>query len=139
MSCSPLLTDLYELTMLAGYLEEGMTDKQAAFDLYFRHNPFEGGYAVFAGLQQALDNLEGLRFSEKEIDYLRGLRLFKPGFLEFLRDFRFRGTVIAPPEGTVVFANEPLLSVSGTLAETQLVETMLLNIINFQTLVATKA
>ncbi|WP_448873418.1 nicotinate phosphoribosyltransferase [Desulfobulbus propionicus] len=139
MPCSPLLTDLYELTMLAGYLEEGMADKQAAFDLYFRHNPFEGGYAVFAGLQPALENLEGLRFAEEEIEYLRGLHLFKPGFLDFLKRFRFGGTVIAPPEGSVVFANEPLLTVSGTLAETQLVETMLLNSINFQTLVATKA
>jgi nicotinate phosphoribosyltransferase len=116
-----------------------MADKQAAFDLYFRHNPFEGGYAVFAGLQTALENLENLHFSDEEIAYLRGLRLFKPAFLDFLQQFRFRGTVIAPPEGTVVFANEPLVTVSGTLAETQLVETMLLNSINFQTLVATKA
>ncbi|MGD9949158.1 MAG: nicotinate phosphoribosyltransferase [Desulfobulbus sp.] len=139
MSCSPLLTDLYELTMLAGYLEEGMADKQAVFDLYFRHNPFEGGYAVFAGLQPALENLEGLRFTKEEIAYLRGLHLFKPAFLDFLKRFRFRGRVLAPPEGTVVFAHEPLLTVSGTLAEAQLVEAMLLNIINFQTLVATKA
>ena len=139
MSCSPLLTDLYELTMLAGYLEEKMADKEAVFDLYFRHNPFEGGYAVFAGLQPALENLEGMRFSEEEIKYLQDLNLFKPAFLDFLKQFRFQGTVIAPPEGTVVFAHEPLLTVCGTLEETQLVETMLLNIINFQTLVATKA
>ena len=139
MSCSPLLTDLYELTMLAGYLEEGMADTQAVFDLYFRHNPFAGGYALFAGLQPALENLEKLHFSHEEIQYLQGLHLFKPTFLDFLKNFRFRGRVIAPPEGTVVFAHEPLLTVSGTLAETQLVETMLLNIINFQTLVATKA
>jgi len=139
MPCSPLLTDLYELTMLAGYLEEGMADKQAVFDLYFRNNPFQGGYAVFAGLQPALENLEGMRFSEEEIRYLQNLSLFKPVFLDFLKEFRFKGTVIAPPEGTVVFAHEPLLSVSGSLAETQLIETMLLNSINFQTLVATKA
>lgn len=139
MRISPLLTDLYELTMLAGYLEEGMADKQAVFDLYFRTNPFEGGYAIFAGLAPALDCLEQLRFTEEEIGYLASLHLFKPRFLEYLRTFRFCGTVVAPLEGSVVFANEPLLTVSGTLTEVQLVETILLNSINFQTLVATKA
>lgn len=139
MRYSPLLTDLYELTMLAGYLEEGMTDIHAVFDLFFRHNPFQGGYAVFAGLEPALSYLENLRFSDEELAYLQKLRIFRPRFLEFLREFRFQGTVIAPPEGTVVFANEPLLTVEGTLAEAQFVETALLNIINFQTLVATKA
>ena len=134
-----LLTDLYELTMLAGYLEEGMAEKQAVFDLFFRTNPFEGGYAVFAGLEPALDYLEGLRFLPEELGYLQGLGIFRPRFIEFLREFRFRGTVSAPPEGTVVFANEPLVTVEGALAEAQFVETALLNIINFQTLVATKA
>ncbi|MDD2272207.1 MAG: nicotinate phosphoribosyltransferase [Desulfuromonadaceae bacterium] len=139
MRYPPLLTDLYELTMLAGYLEEGMAEKQAIFDLFFRTNPFEGGYAVFAGLEPALDYLEGLRFLPEELEYLQQLGIFKPHFIEFLREFRFRGTVTAPPEGTAVFANEPLLTVEGTLAEAQFVETALLNIINFQTLVATKA
>ena len=139
MRYSPLLTDLYELTMLAGYLEEGMADKPAVFDLFFRSNPFEGGYAVFAGLEPALEFLEQVRFSAEELDYLRGLGLFKPRFIEFLREFRFRGRVTAPAEGTVVFGNEPLLTVEGTLAEAQYVETALLTIINFQTLVATKA
>ena len=139
MSYSPLLTDLYELTMLAGYLEEGMEDKQAVFDLFFRTNPFEGGYAVFAGLEPAMDFLEELRFNPEELAYLSGLGLFRPSFIDFMRDFRFRGRVTAPPEGTVVFANEPLLTVEGTLAEAQFVETALLAIINFQTLVATKA
>ena len=139
MRYSPLLTDLYELTMLAGYLEEGMAEKTAVFDLFFRKNPFEGGYAIFAGLEAALEYLEELCFLPDELEYLRGLGLFKPSFLDFLRDFRFRGTVIAPPEGTVVFANEPLLTVAGTLAEAQFVETALLNIINFQTLIASKA
>jgi len=136
---SPLLTDLYELTMLAGYLEEGMTDSPAVFDLYFRSNPFEGGYAVFAGLEPALRFLETFRFSEEELEYVRGMGVFRPRFIEFLRGFRFRGTVTSPAEGSVVFANEPILTVTGTLAETQFVETALLNIINFQTLVATKA
>lgn len=139
MRYSPLLTDLYELTMLAGYLEAGMTEKPAVFDLFFRTNPFEGGYAVFAGLGPAVDYLEGLRFSAEELGYLQGLSLFQPRFIEFLREFRFRGRVTAPAEGTLVFANEPLLTVEGTLAEAQFVETALLTIINFQTLVATKA
>ena len=139
MPYSALLTDLYELTMLAGYLEEGMTEIPAVFDLFFRHNPFNGGYAIFAGLDTALSYLENLRFSDKELAYLKSLGIFKCEYLDYLRDFRFRGMVTAPPEGTVVFANEPLLSIEGSLAEVQLVETALLNIINFQTLVATKA
>lgn len=139
MRYPPLLTDLYELTMLAGYLEEGMSEKQAVFDLYFRTNPFEGGYAIFAGLEPALEYLEGLRFLPNELKYLQGLGIFRPRFIEFLREFRFCGTVTAPPEGTAVFANEPLLTVEGALAQAQYVETALLNMINFQTLVATKA
>lgn len=139
MHCSPLLSDLYELTMLAGYLEEGMSEKKAVFDLYFRTNPFEGSYAVFSGLEPALDFLEQLRFSEDDLAYLTGLKIFMPRFVEYLREFRFRGNVYAPPEGSLVFANEPLLTVEGTLAEAQFVETALLNIINFQTLTSTKA
>jgi nicotinate phosphoribosyltransferase len=139
MHLSPLLTDLYQLTMLAGYLEEGKAETSAVFDLYFRSNPFEGGYAVFAGLEPALELVENISFSSEDLEYLAGLRLFKPRFIEFLRGFTFRGRVTAPPEGTVVFANEPIVTVAGTLAEAQLVETALLTIINFQTLVATKA
>src|SRR6266545_3213310 len=139
MRYSALLTDLYELTMLAGYLEEGIADTPAVFDFFFRQNPFHGGYAVFAGLEPALAHLEQLRFTEEELGYLRKLGIFRPSFLEFLRGFQFRGSVTAPPEGTVVFANEPFLTVEGTLAEAQFVETALLNIINFQTLIATKA
>ena len=139
MRYSPLLTDLYELTMLAGYLEEGMVEKTAIFDLYFRTNPFEGGYGVFAGLEPALDFLEQFRFSKEELEFLTGLGLFKPRFIDYLSEFSFRGRVTAPPEGSLVFANEPLLTVEGTLAEAQFVETALLNIINFQTLTATKA
>ena len=139
MRYSPLLTDLYELTMLAGYLEEGMTEQRAVFDLYFRTNPYEGGYAVFAGLGPALEYLENLQFIPEELEYLQTLGLFRDRFLDFLRDFRFRGTVTAPPEGTVVFADEPLLTVEGTLAEAQFVETALLTNVNYQTMVATKA
>ncbi len=139
MSYSALTTDLYELTMLAGYLEEGMHETSSVFDLFFRTPPFNGGYAVFAGLEPALAYLENLRFSSDDLAYLESLNLFRPAFLDFLAHFRFRGTVTAPPEGTVVFANEPLVTVEGTLAEAQFVETALLNIINFQTLVATRA
>ncbi|MEZ4483783.1 MAG: nicotinate phosphoribosyltransferase [Syntrophotaleaceae bacterium] len=136
---SPLLTDLYELTMLAGYFKKGMHLKPAAFDLFFRKNPFYGGYAVFAGLQTALDYLAGLRFSEADLAYLASLNIFERPFLGYLRDFSFKGRIIAPPEGTVVFGGEPLVTVEGRLAEVQLVETALLNLINFQTLIATKA
>ena len=139
MRHSPLLTDLYELTMLAGYVAEGMETTPAVFDLFFRTLPFNGGYAVFAGLETALDYLENLSFSPDDLAYLEQLDIFTPAFIAFLASFRFRGTVTAPPEGTVVFPNEPLLTVEGTLAEAQFVETALLNIINFQTLVATKA
>ncbi|MBT1075960.1 nicotinate phosphoribosyltransferase [Geobacter grbiciae] len=138
MRYSPLLTDLYQLTMLAGYLEEGMADKPAVFDIFFRHNPFQGGYAVFAGLDTALGYLENLQFTEDDLEYLQGLEIFRPRFIDFLRSLRFRGKVTAPPEGTVVFGAEPLVTVEAPLAQAQLVETALLNIINFQTLVATK-
>ena len=139
MHISALMTDLYELTMLAGYLREGMAERPAVFDLYFREAPYHGSYAVFAGLQPALDYLAGLRFSAEDLAYLESLGLFERGFLAFLGDFRFRGRVTAPREGEVVFPGEPLLTVEGTLAEAQLVETALLNLVNFQTLVATKA
>jgi len=134
-----LLMDLYELTMVAGYLREGKQDEPAAFDLSFRRNPFEGGYAIFAGLDPALDYLENLQFGAEELRYFESLDLFEDAALEWLRDFRFRGKVTAAAEGEVVFAHEPLLTVEGGLAETQLVETALLNMINFQTLIATKA
>jgi nicotinate phosphoribosyltransferase len=138
MRFSPLLTDLYELTMLAGYLDSGMQQTPAVFDLFFRHNPYKGGYAVFAGLETALAYLEGLSFDEEELAYLEGLKIFQPGFLSYLESFSFKGNVTAPAEGTAVFGREPLLTIEGTLAEAQFVETALLNIINFQTLVATK-
>lgn len=136
---SPLLTDLYELTMMAGFFKEGMHEKKAAFDLFFRKNPFHGSYAVFAGLEPALKHIARLTFSREDIHYLNGLGIFRKDFLDYLSDFRFQAKVTAPREGTVVFANEPLLTVEGNLAEVQLVESALLNIINFQTLVATKA
>ena len=139
MTLSALHTDLYQLTMLAGYFRKGMHRHPATFDLFFRQSPFRGGFAIFAGLQPALDYLEKLRFTDDEISYLARLDIFDASFLDALSTFRFRGEVTAPAEGTLVFPNEPLLTVSGELAETQLVETALLNTINFQTLAATKA
>jgi nicotinate phosphoribosyltransferase len=140
-----LLTDYYELTMAAGYFDQGKLDETATFDLYFRHNPFRGGYAIAAGLQDAITAVMTLRFGSEDIDYLRSLRnadgsgIFKDEFLRYLSSFRFSGDIRAIPEGTVVFPNEPLVQVSGTLLEAQVVETILLCHINFQTLIATKA
>jgi len=134
-----LFTDFYELTMMAGYFDHSMHRESAVFDLYFRTAPFEGNLAVFAGLEPALRFLENLSFSREELDYLAGLNTFKPEFIEYLAEFRFRGRVTSFLEGSVVFPGEPLVSVEGNLLEAQLVETALLNLINFQTLVATKA
>lgn len=139
MSYSALLTDLYQLTMLAGYFEKGMQDDPAVFDMFFRTPPFKGGYAVFAGLEPALRYLAELSFTADDLSYLESLGIFNSRFLDYLQGFRFRGRVVSVPEGTVVFPREPILTVEGPMAQAQLVETALLNIINFQTLVATKA
>lgn len=139
MSYSALLTDLYQLTMLAGYFEKGMHEDSAVFDLFFRTPPFKGGYVVFAGLEPALRHLSELRFSKADLSYLKKLGIFKAPFLKYLEGFRFRGRVTAMPEGTAVFPLEPLVTVEAPLAQAQFVETALLNIINFQSLVATKA
>ncbi|MFC4639610.1 nicotinate phosphoribosyltransferase [Deinococcus hohokamensis] len=134
-----LLTDLYQLTMMQGYYRQGLHTQEATFDLYYRRNPYRGGYAVWAGLEPALAYLETVRFTPAELEYLGTLGLFDAAFLEALAAWRFRAEVTAFPEGSVVFPNEPLLTVRGPLWEAQLVETALLNILNFQTLVATKA
>lgn len=145
MTTRALLTDLYELTMMAGYLAQGKAGDSAAFDLYYRHNPFHGGYAVAAGLEPAVRAVIGMEFTADDIEYLRSLRtpagtpLFPDSFLDSLAAFRFRGDIRGVEEGTVVFANEPLLQVSGRLSECQILESILLCIVNFQTLVATKA
>jgi nicotinate phosphoribosyltransferase len=140
-----LLTDLYELTMGAGYEAAGVADREAVFSLSFRDLPFEGGYAVVAGLDDALEILEHMRFDQDDITYLRSLsgaggrRIFGEPFLRRLADFEFVCDVDAIPEGTVVFPNEPLVRVSGPLMQAQLVESVLLAVVGFQTLVATKA
>ena len=139
------LTDLYELTMGSGYLATGLAERQAVFTLSFRSLPFGGGYAVAAGLDDALEILEHLHFGPEDIEHLRGLRgvtgkpIFPAAFLDLLGSLRFTCDVDAIPEGTVVFGNEPLVRVNGPLIQAQLVESMLLTVIGFQTLIATKA
>ena len=140
-----LLTDLYQVTMAYGYWKSGTTEKEAIFNLYFRKNPFQGGYTVAAGLEYAIDFLENLSFGEDDLAFLRGLTgndgkpLFEEGFLEYLAQMKFDCDIEAVPEGSIVFPNEPLLRVRGPLFQCQLIETPLLTIINFQTLIATKA
>ena len=138
-SQSPLLTDYYQLTMMGGYYSSGLHRAQACFDLFFRRHPFNGGFTVAAGLGDAIAFLEGLSFAEDDIEYLRQDQNFTAPFLDYLRGWKFSADVWAAPEGTVVFPLEPILRIMGPLDQLQLVETALLNIINFQTLVATKA
>lgn len=135
---SGIYTDYYQLTMAQGYLLTGRADAVSSFDYFFRENPYAGGYVVFAGLTDALEMIEGFSFNEELIDYLKGLG-FKDEFLRHLRDFRFNGTITSVREGEIVFPLEPLLRVEGTLIESQIVETLLLNILNFESLIATKA
>src|SRR5438477_208334 len=140
-----LLTDLYELTMAYGYWRSQKAGDEAAFHLFFRENPFGGGYTVAAGLETAIDYLDHLRFDDVDLDYLRtltgsdGSRLFGEDFVDVLRRFEFACDVDAVPEGTVVFPHEPLVRVRGPILQAQLVESALLNVINFQSLIATKA
>lgn len=133
-----LLTDLYELTMMQGYFKNP-TDQVVVFDAFYRQNPCDGGYAIAAGLEQVIEYVRDLHFSPDDVEYLRGLNLFDDDFLEYLRGFHFTGDIYAIPEGTVVFPREPLLKVVAPVMEAQLVETAILNIINHQSLIATKA
>ena len=133
-----LLTDLYELTMMNGYFEKGKVDEIAVFDVFFRRNSLIT-YSVFAGLEQAIDYVLNLNFGKEEIEYLRGLNLFSEKFLEYLSNLKFSGDIYAVPEGTVVFPGEPILTVKAPVIEAQLIETALLNILNHQTLIASKA
>lgn len=133
-----LLTDLYELTMMQGYFKTG-NDEIVVFDAFYRNNPCDGGYAVCAGLEQIIDYIENLHFAPEDISYLRSLGIFDADFLNYLSTFRFSGDIYAIPEGTVVFPREPLLKVVAPIMEAQLIETAILNILNHQSLIATKA
>ena len=134
-----MMTDLYQLTMMQGYYEHGMHENLAAFDLFFRRPPQSVSYAVAAGLEEAIDYIDRLSFDEHDIAYLASLGIFRESFLNWLRTFRFTGDIDAIPEGTMVFPQEPLVRVTAPIAQAQLVETALLNLINHQTLIATKA
>ena len=133
-----LLTDFYELTMMQGYFRNNVTER-VVFDLFYRQNPDDGGYAVCAGLANVIDYIKSLHFDYDDIDYLRGLNTFDEDFLDYLASFHFTGDVYAIPEGTVIFPREPLIKVVGPIMEAQLVETALLNLVNHQSLIATKA
>jgi nicotinate phosphoribosyltransferase len=138
MKVSAALTDFYSLTMSQGYFLRN-PEEEAAFEMFFRRQPFSGGFSVFAGLYPLLEELEALRFTGEDLAYLQGLSFFKKEFLDYLENFRFTGKILAVDEGTAVFPQEPLIRVEGRLIECQLIEGLLLNFINFQSLIATKS
>ena len=134
-----MMMDLYELTMANGYFLQEDQKSRGAFDVFYRRNPDGGGFAVFAGLEQILQYLEGLHFDTEDVEYLRSLKMFDERFLEYLANFRFSGDVYAFPEGTVMYPGEPVITVVADLVQAQIIETELLAQINHQSLVATKA
>lgn len=134
-----LLTDLYELTMMQGYFRNKAQNETVIFDAFYRNNPGDGGYAIACGLEQVIQYVQELHFSEEDIEYLRSLHIFDEDFLAYLADFHFSGDIYAIPEGTVIFPREPLVKVVAPIMEAQLMETAILNIINHQSLIATKA
>ena len=133
-----MLTDFYQLTMMNGYFKSGIHNEKATFDLFFRQKG-QMNYAVAAGLEQAIEYIENLGFTDEDIRYLKGLNTFTDDFLEYLRGLKFTGDIYSVREGEIVFPMEPIMIVRAPLIEAQLVETALLNIINHQTLIATKA
>ncbi|MBO4376567.1 MAG: nicotinate phosphoribosyltransferase [Lachnospiraceae bacterium] len=134
-----LMTDLYELTMMQGYFRNKDKNTTVIFDAFFRTNPCGGGYAISAGLEQVIEYVENLRFDEEDVDYLRSLGIFDEDFLSYLSTFKFSGDIYAIPEGSVMFPREPMIKVVAPIMEAQLVETAILNILNHQSLIATKA
>ena len=134
-----MLCDFYELTMINGYQKAGMSDKIVYFDVFFRKNPDGGGYAIVAGLEQVIEYIKDLHFTDEDIEYLRTKKFFSEEFLEYLKTFRFSGDIWAIPEGTVVFPGEPLMTVRAPVMEAQFIETYILMMINHQSLIATKA
>lgn len=134
-----MFTDFYELTMANGYHSSGMADDIAYFDMFFRKIPDGGGYAIFAGLEQVIEYLKGLKFTEEDIAYLRKKEIFNEDFLEYLADFEFKCDVWSVPEGSIIFPGEPLITVRGPVMQAQFIETMILLLVNHQSLIATKA
>ncbi len=133
-----LMTDLYELTMMQGYFKNKDQNETVIFDAFYRNNPMDSGYAICAGLAQVIDYIKNLKFQEEDIAYLRSLKIFEEDFLEYLRTFRFSGDIYAIPEGSVMFPREPMIKVIAPIMEAQLIETAILNMINHQSLIATK-
>lgn len=134
-----LLTDFYKLHMLQCYFKAGTHKRGAVFDLYFKENPCNNGFGVMAGLEQAVAHIKSLKFSKTDIQYLKETNLFDTEFLEYLKDFKFTGDIFSVPEGSVIFPNEPVLKIKAPLAQAQLLESILINIIGYQSLIATKA
>lgn len=134
-----MLTDLYQLTMMNGYYKKGVENDTAVFDVFFRKNVCEGGYTIVCGIEEIVHYINNLSFNEHDLDYLRSLNLFDEDFIGFLRDFKFTGDIYAVEDGSVMFPGEPIIVVKAPLYQAQLVETAILSIVNFMTLIATKA
>ncbi|SFH78916.1 nicotinate phosphoribosyltransferase [Tindallia magadiensis] len=133
-----LLTDFYQLSMMQGYLDNGLGEEEVVFDVFFRKNPCNNGFTLIAGVESVIDYIENLTFNEEDLDYLKSVG-FQDGFLDKLRHFRFTGTIDGVPEGTVMFPHEPVMRVRANCFEAQLIESTILNLINYQSLIATKA
>lgn len=134
-----MLTDFYQLTMMNGYLKSDKKDEIMIFDMFYRKNPNDGGYTIVCGINEVIDYIENLKFEEEDIQYLKSLNTFDEEFLQYLRDFKFDGEIYAVEEGTIMFPNEPIIRVKAKAMQAQLIETTILCILNFQTLIATKA
>ena len=133
-----MMMDLYEMTMANGYFNDQDKDTRVAFDVFYRSNPDGGGFAIFAGLEQILEYIENLHFDEEDIAYFRSLNIFTEDFLAYLKDFKFSGDIYAFKEGTIMYPNEPIITVVAPLIDAQLIETALLAQVNHQSLIATK-
>lgn len=134
-----LLTDLYQLTMLNGYFEKNIHQDEVVFDMFFRKNACNGGYTIVCGIEQFVDYINNIKFSDEDLAYLKNLNLFSDKFLNFLKEFKFTGDIYAVDEGSIMFPNEPIITVKAPLYQAQLIETALLSIVNFQSLIATKS
>ena len=134
-----MVMDLYEMTMANGYFRCGDINKRVAFDVFYRRNPDGGGFAIFAGLEQIIEYVENMHFDENDVEYFRALNLFNDEFLEYLKNFRFHGDIYSFPEGTIMYPNEPFMTIVADLIDAQLIETAILTQINHQSLIATKA
>ena len=134
-----MMMDLYEMTMANGYFSDPNAQRKVTFDVFYRQNPDHGGFAIFAGLEQIVDYLENMHFDAEDIEYFRSLGIFSEGFLNYLKDYRFHGDVYAFPEGTIMYPNEPIITIYAPLIDAQLIETAILAQINHQSLIATKA